>query len=158
MRRQLLIPVLVFALAVGFASPARATTPTVGSDSFVNTVTSITVTKTPDGNAFVSATFTGTLTGFVAASCSGALTEVVHPDGSANFKGSETCTGTVAGQCGPFSIAFVATGAPDGSFQGQDFFSGAGTLENLRGTSIFQGHSITPTSTAGTATDQVHFN
>jgi hypothetical protein len=80
MRKLLLIPVLVVALFVGFSTPARATPPTEGSGTFVDTVT-----------------------GILALSCTEVSTEVIHPDGTANFKGSQTCTGKVAGQPGTFS-------------------------------------------------------
>jgi hypothetical protein len=154
MRKLLLIPVLVVTLFVGFSTPARATPPTEGSGTFVETITSITATKDADGNTFYSLTAAVTITGILALSCTEVSTEVIHPDGTANFKGSETCTGKVAGQPGTFSDSFVGTSAANGSFVFSLVFSGTGTSAGVHGTSAGQG-SLTSTGAVGTYTAQV---
>jgi hypothetical protein len=155
MRRLLLIPVLVFALAVGFASPARATTPIVGS----GTVTTLSSTTTPidsaDGNTFYSVSLTQVETGIETASCSATYTLVIHPDGTGNFKGPLTCTGTIAGHPGTWLEPFVGTLAADGSFQLQYVISGAGGLANLHGHGTGGGNV---SSVTGTYTDYVEFS
>ncbi|HWE61619.1 MAG TPA: DUF3224 domain-containing protein [Chloroflexota bacterium] len=157
MRTLLLIPLLVFAFAVGFASPARATAPTEGSGAFTITTVSVTTLGHVDGNTVSSITQTEARTGFTTGACPGALTEVIHPDGSANLKGSETCTGTAAGRPGTFRIDFVGTGTPAGSFHFIFVMSGMGTLADLHGTGTGQSH-LTSTGSAGTYTEQVHFD
>ena len=154
MRNLLLIPVLVFALSIGFSTPARATTPTTGSGTFTVTFVSFTPLGHADGNSFSSVTYTETDTGILAGSCSSALTQVIHADGASNFTGSETCTGTVAGRPGSWIADFGGTGAADGSFEGAAVLSGTG---NLHGTDTFLGH-LTSTGANVTYTGQVHFD
>ena len=154
MRKLLIIPMLVFALFVGFSTPARATPPTVGSGTFTDSNFTVTPIRQGDGK-FISASFTEALTGILAGSCAVTLTEVFHADGTGNFSGSQTCTGAVGSQAGAYSFSFVGTQAANGSLQGSFVLSGTGTLANVHGQGTFQGSALTG---MGTYTAQVHFD
>jgi hypothetical protein len=154
MRRLLLIPLLVFALSVALATPARAAPPTVGSGTLTTLSSTTTSTLSRGGNTFSSGSFVQGETGIETALCSATFTQVIHPDGTGNFKGSETCTGTIAGHPGTWLWSFVGAIAADGSVQGQEVVSGTGSLENLRGHGTFGGNV---SSVIGTYTDFLQF-
>jgi hypothetical protein len=58
---------------------------------------------------------------------------VFHADGSGNFSGAATCTGTIAGRAGTYNTTFDGTAAPDGSFISQEVITGVGSLAGLHG-------------------------
>ena len=67
-------------------------------------------------------------------------TLIVHPDNTATFSGSSTCTCTVADKSGILKWSFSGTSTADGSFQGQFFdLHGTGDLAKLHGQGMFQG-------------------
>jgi hypothetical protein len=152
MHKRLFIPVLVVALSVGFAPPARAAQPTEGTGTYTNYGFSLTPIGKADGSTLYGLSFSSTLTGILAGSCSATGTEVVHPDGSAIARGSVTCTGTVAGQPGTFLLGAVASAAPDGTVRASFVLSGTGTLANLHGHATAEG-----TLLSGTNAAVVHF-
>jgi hypothetical protein len=157
MRKLLPIPLLVFALSVGLSAPARATPPTEGSGTFTGSNATLTQTGQADGNTFYSETFTLTFLGILAATCPAFNTQVVHPDGTDNFRGSGTCTGTVDNVPGTFSIPFVGIVAADGSERGTFRVSGGtGSLAGVHGQGTFQAPA--DPNAPGTYTIGVHFD
>ena len=154
MRKLLVIPLLLFALSIGFSSPARATTPTEGTGTYANSNITPISSSQAGGNTFVSLSFTQVLTdSILMGSCSGIATEVLHADGTANATGSETCTGTVAGQQGVFNSSFVLTQAANGFVEGQFVLSGTGSLGNLHGHGTAQGSVLSGTNTVAVHLD-----
>jgi Protein of unknown function (DUF3224) len=80
-------------------------------------------------------------------------TSIVHPDNTANFYGTSTCTCTVDGKSGTLIYSYTGTSAANGSFQGQDFGGhGTGGLANLHGQGTFQGQGL-----HGTYSSQLYF-
>jgi hypothetical protein len=144
---------LLLALSLGWSSPARASATTEGGGIFTTTDGTYTLLGQGGGNAFYGGTFSATFTGILTGSCSGAETGVIHADGSGNWKGSASCTGTVAGQSGAYSFDFTVKGAPDGSFKGSFVLSGTGALANLHGESTMLG---TPTDTGDIVSYTAH--
>ena len=144
MRKLLVIAMLVFALTMGFSSPARAATPLQGSGTITITSSStLTLIKQAGRDTFYSHSFTEDWTGILAGACSATETIVFHPDGTKNGRGLITCAGTAAGQPGTFSIDFVAVIAADGSAQASFVVSGTGALANLSGQGAAQGSFTT---------------
>jgi hypothetical protein len=93
---------LVVARAATATSPAQAT----GSGTIAGGVT--TVDRIADGNTFLEVTASGTLTGTFTGAVTYHLKEVVHEDGSVNFHGFGTFTGT--SPCGTGTTAFEDNG------------------------------------------------
>lgn len=92
--------------------------------------------------------------GDVMGSYTSVFTSIVHPDNTANFSGTSTCTCTVAGKSGTLMWSFTGTSTANGSFQGQDFdIHGTGDLAKLHGQGTFQGQG-----THGTYATQFHFD
>jgi len=71
-------------------------------------------------------------------------TSIVHPDNTANFTGTSTCTCAVDGKSGIFMWSYTGTSTANGSFQGQDFDGhGTGDLAKLHGgQGEFQGQGL----------------
>jgi len=114
--------IFVVALAAGVAvfalsAPASASSPlpAAGVETYVP---NFTFEKAADGNVFVSALNPGTKTGTFAGTEVADFILVVFKDGSFNFEGIITFTGTVAG-CGTGTVVFRVEGAgfllPDGT-------------------------------------------
>jgi Protein of unknown function (DUF3224) len=81
-------------------------------------------------------------------------TSIVHPDNTANFYGTSTCTCTVAGKSGILMWSYTGTSTANGSFQGQYFdVHGTGDLAKLHGGGEFQGQSV-----HGTYSSELHPN
>jgi hypothetical protein len=156
MRRLLLVPLLVFALFAGFSTPTRAAAPIEGSGTFTDGPNStLVLTGQAGGNTFYSQTFTLIFSGFLEATCPAFNTQVVHADGSDNFRGSGTCTGTVGNMQGTFSIPFVGIVAADGSESGTFRVSGGtGSLAGVLGQGSFQ---VPASSSVGNYTIKVVF-
>ena len=132
------------------AQPVGATSLIPASGNFFDVVTSQQI-RAADGNLIITQTITQMLTGTFTGTASQQSTTVVHKTGAANLFGSETCTCVVAGASGIVVIGFSATGAPDGSFEGQFvILSGTGGLANLNGRGTIQ----SPNSYAGV----IHFD
>lgn len=92
--------------------------------------------------------------GGVMGSFTSEFTSIVHPDNTANFSGTSTCTCTVAGKSGTLMWSFTGTSAANGSFQGQILnLQGTGDLAKLHGQGVFQGQG-----TQGTYSDELHFD
>ncbi len=92
--------------------------------------------------------------GDITGSYTGEETSIVHPDNTANFSGTNTCTCTVAGKSGTLIYTYTGTSTADGNFQGQTF-DGHGTdgLAKLHGQGVFQGQG-----THGTYSSELHFD
>ena len=81
-------------------------------------------------------------------------TSIVHPDNTANFSGTSTCTCTVAGKSGTLIYSYTGTSTANGSFQGQTFDGhGTGDLAKLHGQGTFQGQGL-----HGTYSSELHFD
>jgi hypothetical protein len=92
--------------------------------------------------------------GDVMGSYTSQFTSIVHPDNTANFSGTSTCTCTVAGKSGTLMWSFTGTSTADESFQGQDFdIHGTENLANLHGQGTFQGQG-----THATYSSELHFD
>lgn len=133
MRRVILL-VLVIGSALPLAATASAASPlpASGVETFVPTFTG---ERGADGNTFLTAVNPGTKTGTFAGTQVADFTLVLFKDGSFNFEGLVTFTGTVAG-CGTGTVVFRAEGKgfllPDGNAvitqDHQHTLSGQGTL------------------------------
>ena len=81
-------------------------------------------------------------------------TSIVHPDNTANFYGTSTCTCTVDGKSGTLIYSYTGTSTANGSFQGQDFDGhGTGDLAKLHGQGTFQGQGL-----HGTYSSELYFD
>jgi hypothetical protein len=127
----------------------------VGSGTTTTLSSTTTRIDSADGNTFYSVSQTIAETGIETGSCSSTFTLVIHPDGTGNFKGPLTCTGTIAGHSGTWLEPFVGTLAADGSLQTRYVISGVGGLANLHGHGAGGGNV---SSVTGTFTDYVEFS
>jgi hypothetical protein len=107
----------------------------------VTIVSSTTTGVRQDGqNKIYSITVQEVVYGDISGSFTSEETSIVHPDNTANFYGTSTCTCTVAGKSGTLMWSFTGTSTANGSFQGQDFgVHGTGDLTKLYGQGTFQG-------------------
>jgi hypothetical protein len=103
-------------LAIGLvvARVAAATPPAQATGNGTITGGVITVDRIADGNRFLNITTSGTLTGTFAGSFTYQIEEVVHEDGSVNFHGFGTFTGTTP--CGSSTTAFENDGSGPATF------------------------------------------
>ena len=131
----------VFALLTIVPWGATASPPVTGSGSYTVTGAAVTGVRLADGNVFVTETeyadATGTLTGTFAHD----LVVTVHPDGSLNFRGPGTFTGTVDGLSGTLEYVVegqgsVVTGELRGSFA---ITRGTGDLADVQGRVTIEG-------------------
>src|SRR3990172_7317924 len=101
----------VFALLTIVPWGATASPPVRGWGSYTVTGAAVTGVRLADGNVFVTETeyadATGTLTGTFAHD----LVVAIHPDGSLNFRGTGTFTGTVDGVSGSFEDTLRGQGS-----------------------------------------------
>jgi len=107
-------------------------------------------------NKIYSYTQQGVDSGDITGSFTEEETSSVHPDNTANFSGTSTCTCTEAGKSGTFIYAYTGTSTANGSFHGQTFDghgSGTGDLAKLHGQGVFQGQG-----THGTYSSELYFD
>jgi hypothetical protein len=126
--------------AVLLAQPVWATAPAAGGGTFAETAfVGAPSIRLADGNTFVTQTATGVVDGTIVGTITNVLTLVLHPDGTLNARGVETCVCTVAGRSGTFVDRIEATGVGL-SFTGRfTVISGTGALSNLHLTATFTG-------------------
>ena len=151
--------VIVAALApIGVLSVA-ASPPTPASGNFTYTSCTFGSAHLADGNTTFdvtcTASYTGTLTGN--STLQGPLT--IYADGSTNFHGFETFTGTVAGAAGTLTINEASTGNAT-SFRSTDVvIGGTGGLADLHGVLTLLGSVPPPPGLpSGTYVGQIHFD
>ena len=133
-----------------------ASPPATGSGSYAVTGAVATGVRLADGNVFVteteSADATGTLTGTFAHD----LVVTIHPDGSLNFRGKGTFTGTVDGVSGSFEDTIEGQGSVVSlELHGTiTILRGSGDLVGLRGHLTIEGIP----ATGGTYAVQFHMD
>jgi hypothetical protein len=139
MRKLPLIALLVFALSVGFSSPARATAPTEYFTTYTVVNGNSALVRQAHDNSFYTSSAQAVLTGDIVGSATETEHDTIHADGTDNFKGMFICTCTVANRSGTFTVQYTGIGAADGTFAGQNVVVG-GTLglATLRGNGTFQ--------------------
>jgi hypothetical protein len=145
-RRVMLAMASVGTLVFGLASPALADQPSVATGTFtlVNLASrTTTLEKTVDGNSFSAVSnetpsYSGGLTGVAVDN----YELIVHPDGSLNGQGTETCeTCTIGGRTGSYTAVFAFQGTAAGVVGRLTFQSATGGLVGLHGGGTFQGTS-----------------
>jgi len=145
--------VAMFAATALVAQPAAATTPSEGSGSFAFTAPpTVTITRSADGNTFLTLTGGETMTGPLTGTNTLRITLDIHSSGESNLNGIITCTCRVGGRSGTVELRIEGTGtaaADDGQFVLQN---GTAGLADLRGEGTF--HSV---GAAGTYTVRWHF-
>jgi len=104
--------VLAFGLVVARVAAATPPAQATGTGTISGVV--ITVERIADGNRFLDVTASGTLTGTFSGGFTYSLAEVVHEDGSVNFHGFGTFTGTTP--CGTGTTAFEDNGSGPATF------------------------------------------
>ena len=120
---------------------ATASPPVTGSGWYTVTGAAVTGVRLADGNVFVTETeyadATGTLTGTFAHD----LVVTIHPDGSLNFRGTGTFTGTVNGLPGTFTDTIEGQGSVvSADLHGTiTILRGSGDLEGLPGHMTIEG-------------------
>jgi hypothetical protein len=111
-----LAAIITWLIAIGLvaARVAAATPPAQATGSGTITGVAITVERIADGNRFLEVAANGTLTGTFTGGVTYHLEEVVHEDGSVNFHGFGTFTGT--SPCGTGRTAFEDNGSGPATF------------------------------------------
>ncbi len=146
--------------ALLLALPASATAPTTGRGTFTDTnLTAPPMTRTADGNTFVTEHGAGVDNGTITGKRTFVITVEIHPDNTLNFRGVETCVCTVAGRAGTFVDRFDGTGVGL-SFEGRfTVISGTGGLSDLHAVATFTG-VVNPRTglAAGRYTVEYHFD
>ena len=144
---------LGYSSARNAAAPAARATTTASANAALQhftakgtaTILSNTTTNVrQDGqNRIYSLTVQDVSYGDITGSFTSEETSILHPDNTANFSGSSTCTCTVAGKSGTLMWSFSGTSTANGSFQGQFFdIHGTGDLAKLHGQGEFQGQGL----------------
>jgi hypothetical protein len=154
---RLFLLTLVAVLALVGVTGASASAPTSASGTFRYTGEP-TSCRTAGGNTICEfaptvVTYTGTFDG----TSTGPNTLTIHADGSANFHGFYTFTGTVNGIPGTVTFEANGAGTSDLHFQATlTSVSGTGALANLHAVlkqvGTVEGHPV------GTYTGQIHFD
>ena len=136
-----------------FSSANATTNFTVNGTFTILSRTNISVRQ--DGqNKIYSYTQQGVDSGDITGSYTEEETAIVHPDNTASFSGTSTCTCTIAGKSGTLTYPYTGTTSANGSFQGQILDGhGTGDLAKLHGQGTFQGQG-----THGTYSSQLHFD
>jgi hypothetical protein len=104
----------LFAIGLVVARVAAAAPPAQAAGSGTITGIAITLERIAGGNTFLDVTASGALTGAFSGAITYRVEEVVHADGSINFHGFGTFTGT--SPCGTGTTAFVDTGSGPTTF------------------------------------------
>ena len=155
--RLLLVSFVAF-LAVAGVTGVGASPPTSASGTFTYTSCVPNSTKVVGGNTIIDFTctvaYTGTFTGI--STLQGPLT--IHADGSTNFHGSETFTGTVSGASGTVTFNDASLGTATSFQETNVIVSGTGALTNLHSVLSSVGTVPAPPGIPyGTYTGQVLF-
>jgi hypothetical protein len=146
--------------AVLLAQPVWATAPEAGGGTFAETAfVGAPSIRLADGNTFITQTTTGVINGTIVGTLRDVTTIVLHPDGTFNARGVETCVCTVAGRSGTFVDRFEATGVGLSATGHFTVISGTGALSNLHLTGTFTG-VINPATglSAGSYSIDYHFD
>jgi hypothetical protein len=154
---RLLLLTLVAVLALVGVTGASASTPTSASGTFRYSGEA-TSCRTAGGNTICEfpatvVTYTGTFDG----TSTGPVTLTIHADGSANFHGFFTFTGTVNGI--PGTVTFEANGAGTSDLQFQATLTsvkGTGALATLH--AVLKQVGTVEDHPVGTYTGQIHFD
>jgi len=130
--RLLLVPVVVL-LAVAGVTPAGASPPTSAAGTFTYTSCVPNSIMVVGGNTVIDFTCTAAWTGTFSGTSilQGPLT--IHADGSTNFHGSETFSGTVNGAAGTVRFTDASLGTATSFDETSVIVSGTGGLTNLHG-------------------------
>jgi hypothetical protein len=144
--RALLVSLLGFGLSWGFAAHARADSDVVtGTGTVPSATASVTITSSRQVGSNTLFTSSGAYVefGVETGSCTSAFEGVIFADGSGNFHGMETCTGTIAGHAGSWQIdPGVGTIAPDGSLAAHEVIHGLGNIQYVHGLRTFTGPAV----------------
>ncbi|HXO58472.1 MAG TPA: DUF3224 domain-containing protein [Candidatus Acidoferrum sp.] len=125
-------------IAVLLAQPVWATAPAVGGGTFAATAfVGAPSIRLADGNTFVTETITGVIAGTIVGTIRDVGTIILHPDGTLNVSGVETCVCTVAGRSGTFVDRFEASGVGLSATGPFTVISSTGALSNLHLTGMF---------------------
>jgi len=130
----------VAAAFAALAAPAAASTRGNAGGTFNFIHDTVTPVGKADGYTFLSEVATISYTGGLTGIASATDTIVVHPDGSINRHGIETCRWcTIGGRTGSFTAVFTFHGS-GGQISGREMFiGGEAGLAGLHGGGQFQG-------------------
>ena len=134
--------IAVFAALGSLPWGAAASPPETGSGSYVVTSADITdVRFGDDGTVFVTETEYADATGTLIGTFAHDLVVAIHPDGSLNFRGKGTFTGTVDGMSGSFEDTLEGQGSVvSGELRGTiTILKGFGHLAGLQGRVTIEG-------------------
>jgi len=146
---------MMFSLALAPMAYASTSIPTTGTFVFRSTPQKAILTH--DGTELVFFTFIQNITGAYSGTRVGTGTLAIHPDGTIKNIDTGTFTGTIAGKEGTATITARCSGTLASftcTFVATD---GHGRLEGVHGKGRSAGHAISPTTSVGTYSGQVHF-
>ena len=109
-----------------------------------------------NGNTLITATAPVLFAGDISGTFNGVQHFVIHADGSGNFQGSGTFTGSMGSATGTFSSSFSGTINSDGTDQGRFVITqGTGGLAGIHGVGAF--HTPSPNPGFDVYSGKVHF-
>ena len=148
---------LIIPLALLLLPGAYATRPSSGSGTFTATNGAPTA-RSAGGNMIITHSVMFTITGAIAGTCKGQERDVVHADGTLEFHGMCTFTGSAGEKSGTTIDRYNGKGTM-ASFEGR-FVVGQGTggLDGLHGVGAFEASANGEGTSTGTYTLQWHID
>jgi hypothetical protein len=121
--------------------PATATPPTPVTSTFAVLTATTTETRTANGNTFITATRTATLSGTFTGTTADNIKVVMHSNGTTSVRGTGICVCTVEGRSGTFEYRFQGKGIFPTSLSGNyTVRHGTGGLAGLHAQGPFSGN------------------
>ena len=131
---------LLVAAAVLLVAPASATPPSPAEGTFAVVNATTTDVRTADGNTFITATRTASISGTFTGIATDTVVLVMHANGTTSARGEGTCVCTIEGRAGTFDYRFEGSGTFPATLSGQ-YVVGHGTagLEGIHAEGPFSG-------------------